>query len=166
MTYKIGPVGNITRDVDGASIPADPANVDYAAYLAWVSAGNTAQVVVRSLSPDDVDRERDRRLGAFVFGGVEYDFDTASRALIGKARGSALPAILAGAQVGDYRWADIDNDFGWIDKANEYNLMDAHTCLAFGNAAASWEGRHIIAGRVIKNMTPIPANYASNDWWP
>jgi hypothetical protein len=30
----------IRRDVDGAIIPADPDNHDYAAYLAWTAAGN------------------------------------------------------------------------------------------------------------------------------
>ena len=28
---------------DGASIPADPANTDYAAYLVWLSEGNTPE---------------------------------------------------------------------------------------------------------------------------
>lgn len=28
---------------DGLNIPCDPANIDYAAYLAWVAAGNTPE---------------------------------------------------------------------------------------------------------------------------
>lgn len=32
---------SVTRDADGASIPFDPGNVDYQAYLAWVAAGHT-----------------------------------------------------------------------------------------------------------------------------
>lgn len=32
---------NITRSVDGATVPADPDNSDYAAYLQWVAEGNT-----------------------------------------------------------------------------------------------------------------------------
>jgi hypothetical protein len=34
---------SITRLADGASIPADPANTDYAAYLLWLSEGNTPE---------------------------------------------------------------------------------------------------------------------------
>lgn len=40
--YKKTETGAIIRVEDGASIPADPRNQDYAAYLVWVAAGNTA----------------------------------------------------------------------------------------------------------------------------
>ncbi len=35
----------IRRVADQAMIPADPANQDYQAYLAWAAAGNTAPTV-------------------------------------------------------------------------------------------------------------------------
>lgn len=38
--YTLTSSTSITR-ADGACIPADPANRDYAEYLAWVAAGNT-----------------------------------------------------------------------------------------------------------------------------
>lgn len=41
MTYKLTTSPSITRLSDGASIPADPSNTDYAAYLVWLSEGNT-----------------------------------------------------------------------------------------------------------------------------
>lgn len=39
--YKLTNHTSILRITDGASIPNDPANTDYAQYLQWLSAGNT-----------------------------------------------------------------------------------------------------------------------------
>jgi hypothetical protein len=38
-TYRLTGTAVVIRIADGASIPADPANRDYAAYLAWKAAG-------------------------------------------------------------------------------------------------------------------------------
>ena len=43
MTYQLTQSGNFLRLEDQACIPSDPANTDYAAYLAWVEAGNTPE---------------------------------------------------------------------------------------------------------------------------
>ena len=40
MTYQLTASDLILRAEDGASIPPDPANTDYQAFLAWVEAGN------------------------------------------------------------------------------------------------------------------------------
>ena len=45
-TYKLTTRGSVLRLSDNASIPPDPANTDYAEYLAWVEAGGV---------PDPVD---------------------------------------------------------------------------------------------------------------
>jgi hypothetical protein len=40
MTYQLTTGDTILRTTDGAFIPPDPANTDYAAYLQWLSEGN------------------------------------------------------------------------------------------------------------------------------
>ena len=41
--YQLTTSTSIKRLSDGAFIPPDPANTDYAAYLAWVEEGNTPE---------------------------------------------------------------------------------------------------------------------------
>ena len=41
MTYQLTTGDCIKRLADGAFIPPDPANTDYAAYLVWLDEGNT-----------------------------------------------------------------------------------------------------------------------------
>jgi hypothetical protein len=166
MSYSLARDGvSVVRN--GRFIPASLDNADYQDFLSWQAAGNTpAAFVSPQPTSDDVDRERDRRLMTFSFGGKVYDFDEISRNRIDKARGSALAAIIAGAEANELRWADANNDFGWIAADNSYNTMDAQTTLAFGNAAAAWEGLHIVAARNLKNLDPIPEGYADDQYWP
>ena len=51
MAYTLTLNSSVSRDADGAAIPADEANTDYQAYLAWVAEGNTPNPYVPSAPP-------------------------------------------------------------------------------------------------------------------
>lgn len=49
--YQLTDTTSITRLSDMASIPPDPANSDYAAYLVWIAEGNTPEPYVPPPTP-------------------------------------------------------------------------------------------------------------------
>jgi hypothetical protein len=51
MTYQLTTSDCILRLADNAFIPPDPANTDYAAYLAWLEAGNTPEPAPEPVAP-------------------------------------------------------------------------------------------------------------------
>lgn len=65
MTYTINQHGGVIRDSDGMFIPEDPANSDYAAYLAWVAAGNTASSTV-AITPQSIAQELSGKIDDLV----------------------------------------------------------------------------------------------------
>ena len=113
----------------------------------------------------DVDAERDRRMGTFTFGGKAYDLKGQSLANVSGAGTLSLAAIINGAQPGNLRWADPDEDFTWIANDNTMTPMDAQTCWAFAQTAASHRKDMIFKARAIKDMSPIPADYTANSYW-
>ena len=54
MTYQLTASDCILRLTDNAFIPPDPANTDYAAYLAWVEAGNTPEPAPEPPAPQEL----------------------------------------------------------------------------------------------------------------
>ena len=55
MAYRLLRGGGVMRTADGASIPPDPSNRDWAAYQAWLAAGNVPEP-----AETEPDREPDR----------------------------------------------------------------------------------------------------------
>jgi len=49
--YQLTTGDTILRTTDGAFIPPDPANTDYAAYLEWVESGNTPEPAPEPVAP-------------------------------------------------------------------------------------------------------------------
>lgn len=84
--YKLTQFGSVQDMIRNCSIPADPANTDYAEYLQWVDEGNTA---------DDADPEPDPEAGMTIRQKVkrrlflEYDAQEIQMALIEKEAGDA-----------------------------------------------------------------------------
>lgn len=114
-----------------------------------------------------VDRECDRRTQTmFAFEGKAYQLDERSIARITAMGADARFAVLRGADPGNLRWADPDQDFGWIATDNSVTAMDAYTMALFADAAKAWVSRNTFAAHALKAMTPVPADFNADTHWP
>ena len=162
-------VSNIIK-VDPENIPDAPVGFRYEE-----SAGNIGDVLINGewvtpapiITPAEVNVERNRRLqSGITFNGVLYQsLDEDIQRITGAATLAGF-AVGAGSPVGNLRWANPDQDFGWIATDNSVTPMDAQTMFAFGQAAAANESAHVFAARTIKNMDPIPVDFTDDKWWP
>lgn len=119
------------------------------------------------VTSSEVDIERDRRINnGFVFNGVNYQAAPEDRENIAGASQVALEAIMNGAQPGDLYWHGGTTPFVWIATDNSLNPMDAQTMFDFGKSAMSHKQAMIFKARSIKDMSPIPTDYATNEtYW-
>ena len=119
------------------------------------------------VTPLHVDHEKNKRLALFNFNGIEFDFvdGKGSDSNIQGAYSLAFSAIIAGAQPGNLRWADPALDFCWIAHDNSIVTMDAPAVIEFGKKAAAYKSALIFRARALKNMSPIPADYTSDQYW-
>lgn len=148
-------------------VPTTLRDDDQRELFAEVAGGDVAAFVAQSITGDQVNEERDRRMtGILSFAGTTFDCDEKSLARITGAATLAGFAMGAGAPAGFMRWHGGDVDFAWIDASNNVVPMDAQTCMSFGKAAAAWQSAHIFAGKAIKKLDPIPQDYASDKYWP
>lgn len=125
------------------------------------------------ISSEQVNVERDRRIDAgFNFNSVMFGSDPEDRENIAGAKSAAGDAIAAGAEAGDFAWQQLLDPsmpavFAWIAADNTLVPMDAPTVVQFGYAALSHKQQHIFAARTLKDMDPIPSDYATNEaYWP
>lgn len=114
-----------------------------------------------------ISAERDRRLALdFAFQGVMYQRDSKSLQRIAGAAQMAALAVAAGAQPGDLHWHGAEPPFGWIASDDSVTPMDAPTVIAFAKAAAARETALIFAARALRQMDPVPEDFAQDRWWP
>ena len=147
--------------------PNDTEQLGVDLYNAATEKGNIASYTPPQITGNDIDAERDRRIvDGFVFGGVKYQSRPEDRENISGASQVALEAIMNGAQPGDLYWHGGSTPFVWIASDNSLNPMDAQTMFNFGKAAMSHKQTLIFKARAIKDMNPIPADYATNEtYW-
>lgn len=104
-----------------------------------------------------VNAERDRRIASgFSFNGMIFQSRPDDLKRIAANGTLALAAIMSGAQT----------NFTWIAADNTLVPMDAQTATKFSQAAAEWETAHMLAGRVLKKMNPVPQEYTDDAYWP
>lgn len=145
--------------VDGQEIEMTPEEV-----AEWEAAQEAA--MNRPGTATEVDNERTRRTAQMAFESKVYQTGHPSYDLITTWGASANHAVQGGAAAGDLRWADPAKDFVWIAADNTEIPMDAQTMAAFANAAMQWDSANILAARALKNMDPIPNDYADDKYWP
>lgn len=141
---------------------------------AYETVYSEALATFRQPSPYAVDVERHRRVDAgFIFDGVHYQSRPEDRENIAGAKAAATDAItIYGAQPGNLAWQRLLDpnappEFRWIAADNSTHAMDAQTAMRFGYAALSHKQAHILAASALKNMVPIPADFATNPaYWP
>ncbi len=162
--------GYISAEFNGVEVfvPDDKGNRHRQLIAEWEAEGN----VIPPYSPPaatslDVDAERDRRIAAgFTYAGKlfqarQFDLDN-----IRSMATAASVKIVQGAQDGDLRWFDPNNDFYWIAADNTTMPMSAPDMVEFAMTAAAWGSKHILAGAALKSMSPIPTDFSDNKWWP
>jgi hypothetical protein len=134
--YQLTATTSIIRTADGACIPADPANSDYAAYLEWVAKGNTPDPAPTP-SLADLKTAKNTQInqwrGAanqtnFTHSGKQIACDALSRSDIDAVAGSialtgAFPVGFPGA------WKAMDNSYVMLPDVAAFKAMYASMTL-------------------------------------
>lgn len=162
---QLAPTGPaaIVRTADGATIPVDTENRDYADYLAWVAAGNTAAEPPAPLV-DLVAYTADKRWRVEIagcaspHGPIATDRDSQAKLL------AEIVAIGAGMRVDPSIWKLGDGSFAILSNAAMLAVIAAarqHVATAFCVEAAVLDG--ISAGTITTQAHVDAAAWPSND---
>lgn len=142
--YTITINGLVVRDSDGATIPSDPENSDYQAYLEWQEAGNIANIPTlierRNLQRQIINSKRDESIyGGFVFDSHVYQSDANSQIRISNAATSVIGT------------ANLPSNFVWRTKDNVDVQMDEVTIVALSAALQNHVASILAVSRQLKD---------------
>ncbi|QBX37213.1 DUF4376 domain-containing protein [Brevundimonas sp. S30B] len=125
----------------------------------------TVQTVSR-----DIDRERDRRIDSgFTFMGHRFQSRPSDRENIMGAAQLAVGAIGQGAEPGNLRWANPDQDFVWITADNQLVPLDAYQVLALFQAGVAFKSALTFHARGLKDAAAEAEDLTAFEWrngWP
>ena len=134
-------LSSIIRTSDGANIPLDVGNTDYAAYLTWVAAGNTPDPdpnytidAVRASVWQKIKEQRDSRKSGGVFVDSQWiHTDDSSRIQWLGIKDTARDNITAGGKMTDViqmmgqnlMWKTLDNTFVAVTNQLAFDVVAA-----------------------------------------
>lgn len=139
----------------------------------WVLRDKTAEELAaeeaarRNQILDSINIHRDELIAdGFWFANTKYDSRPEDQKRISGAALLAFMGVSQGAEANNYIWHGGTEPFSWIAQDNSIVQMDAPTVIAFGQTAAEHERAHIFAARALKDMDPIPDDWANTAYWP
>jgi hypothetical protein len=134
MTYQLIQGDTILRTTDGAFIPADPGNTDYATYLEWLAAGNEPEPAPEPTAPaPDYWAFWEALIGSGVYGAIR---EQASTSLPMTVQATELITLLNDGKSGRPNEAAIGASMAAILTTGTFtatHLGELQAALAAGN---------------------------------
>ena len=114
-----------------------------------------------------VNQERDHRISAgFTWNGHTFQSDSDSRENIIGSSVDATEFMRGGGAPNEVYWQSSATPFVWLAADNTPVAITPAQMIDMGRALLSHKKNCIFAARVLKDMEPIPADFADDKYWP